>query len=217
MAAATSPRVERVRPLLRDPPQRAREIGEPVALARGRAPATVPAPPGPTCRRCAPCTRAPSRATSAAGPTARVETEPPEARCEIGPEPHRAGHRHGARPVVLRGPVAELGRRPARAVDARGATPPSQTSANASPPTPLSVGSATVSIAAAASAASTAFPPRSSARRPARRRERMARRHHRVGRDRRHPPPAARARARPGWNRASRSMLHGASIARDGL
>jgi hypothetical protein len=46
--------------------------------------------------------------------------------------------------------------------------PLSQTSAKASPPTPLSVGSATVSIAAAASAASTAFPPRSSAASPAR-------------------------------------------------
>ena len=46
--------------------------------------------------------------------------------------------------------------------------PPCQTSENASPPTPLSVGSQTVRQAAAASAASIALPPCSSARTPAR-------------------------------------------------
>ena len=79
------------------------------------------------------------------------------------------GHRD--RPRARSPRRAPAGRRragPGPAASSPCSRSPSQTSANASPPMPVDIGSVTHRIAAAARAASAALPPRSSARRPAR-------------------------------------------------
>ena len=95
-----------------------------------------------------------------------VEAEPPEALREVTQARTAPGT------VTERGPVSSTrsssstrGERPDPLSPWR--RPSCQTSANASPPTPLSVGSATASTAAAAIAASTALPPSPNAARPA--------------------------------------------------
>ena len=119
-------------------------------------------------------------------------------RAESAAQPcHGAGHRDRARaalrPARARRPPTGAGPAASRPLS----SPSSQTSANASPPTPVDIGSVTDSTAAAASAASAALPPRSSARSPARVASGWLRGDHRLGRDRGRPAervPEAHAR-----------------------
>ena len=203
--------VERVRPLRRDPLAAWRRA----RAARSARPTAGAGHGARAARAHLSAIRAvqtmPSRAASAAGATALSRPKRPKR------EARSAQSRTAPGTVTDRGPTSSADRPPRSAGDRPEplnpySAPSSQTSANASPPMPLSVGSATVSIAAAASAASTAFPPRSSALRPAR----VASgwlvatiASALIAGIRRQPLDSAR----PGWKRASRSSSTIASIA----
>ena len=100
-----------------------------------------------------------------------------------------AGDGDGPRPTLLDG-SQRLGAPPARAPPRRApsTSPSRQTRANASPPTPVDIGSVTHSTAAAAMAASAALPPCSRMRSAGSGGERLAGRDHRHRRDERGSP-----------------------------
>ena len=101
-------RVERIGPLDRDPPQRRGELGQRVALADGRARATARGAASDHLWAIRARADDARRRGVGRGPDGALEPEPPEALREIAPEPHRAGHRHRARPVVVARVAAEL-------------------------------------------------------------------------------------------------------------
>ncbi len=121
------------------------------------------------------------QAAAVRAPTAKPRSAASTASARQASSPRRPWRAaSSAQPATAPGTVTERGPRsstgwtgvaPAGAGPAASrplSSPSRQTSANASPPTPVDIGSVTHSTAAAASAASAALPPRSSARSPAR-------------------------------------------------
>ena len=206
--------VERIRPLRRDPPQGAGEVGKLVALPgcrRGPGRADGPRP----------LIGNPRRADDAVAgglgcpSDGAVEAEAAEAGCQIRPEPDGAGHGHRPWAGVLERLAAEVGGRPAGAVDAvEHALVPDEREGVTADPVVGRLGDGQhrgrcerrvdrVAPALERAQAGTG-------------RERMARRDHRLAADRGHPPPAARfGSARP--EEGVEVELHHPSIACRGV
>ena len=206
--------VERGRPLRRNPLQGGGELGKLVPLAdRGRRPRGV-------CRP-SPLVGDPRRAHDAVTrclgcrSDGAVEAEAAEVRGQVCPEPDGTGHGHRPRTDILERPPAEVGRRPAGAVEpVQRALVPHERERVAADAVVGRLGNGQHRSSRESSV--NRVPPVLERAQAGAGRERMTRRDHGLGADRGHAPPAARFGAAR-FEESVEVELHHASIARRGL